>query len=162
MAKRQAYITLKDHKENFASKLPCRLINPANSEMGKVSKQILDRILTSVRDQLPLNIWRNTKAVTDWFNGIDRKEQCVFISFDIVDFYPPITKDLLDKALDFASQHAKISEEDREIISHARKSMLFGQGQEWIKTGVTAYSFPPRKRAPVHKFAREFAHHPRK
>ena len=28
--------------------------------------------------------------------------------------------------------------------------------------GVTAYSFPPRKRAPAHKFASEFVHHPRK
>ena len=28
--------------------------------------------------------------------------------------------------------------------------------------GVTAYSFPPRKRAPAHKFARIFVHHTRK
>ena len=130
MAKRQAYITLNDHKEKFASKLPPRSLNPAKSEMGKVSKQVLHRILASVHDRLPLNIWRNTKAVTDWFNGIDRKEQCAFFSFDIVDFYTSVTKDLLDKAVDFASQHATISEEDRKIISHARKSMLFGQGQE--------------------------------
>ena len=42
MAKREAFITLKDHKDNFEDSLPCRLINPAKSEMGLVSKRILD------------------------------------------------------------------------------------------------------------------------
>ena len=46
-----------------------------------------------------------------WLVEQKRQEQCVFIRLD---FYPSITKVLLDKALDFASQHAKISEEDRE------------------------------------------------
>ena len=34
-----AFITLKDHKENFSSKLPCRLITPSKREVGKVSKK---------------------------------------------------------------------------------------------------------------------------
>ena len=38
MARREAFITLKDHKPNFESTLPCRLINPAKSEMGKANK----------------------------------------------------------------------------------------------------------------------------
>ena len=40
-AKQPAFITLKDHKENFQSKKPCRLINPAKSEIGVVSKAFL-------------------------------------------------------------------------------------------------------------------------
>ena len=43
-AKRQAFITLKDHKKNFENNLPCRLINAAKSEMGLVRKQIPDII----------------------------------------------------------------------------------------------------------------------
>ena len=44
-AKRDAFITLmKDHKPNFANNPTCRLINPTKSEIGKISKQILDRI----------------------------------------------------------------------------------------------------------------------
>ena len=35
--KQQAFITLKDHKDNFASHPTCRLVNPAKSELGKVS-----------------------------------------------------------------------------------------------------------------------------
>ena len=39
-----AFITLKDHKDNFQSSLHCRLINPSKSELGKVSKSILENI----------------------------------------------------------------------------------------------------------------------
>ena len=51
MAKRQAFITLKDHKDNFENKPSCRLINPAKSDIGVVSKSIVDRINTSIRSQ---------------------------------------------------------------------------------------------------------------
>ena len=40
IAPRQAFITLKDHKENFANNPTCRLINPAKSELGIVSKKM--------------------------------------------------------------------------------------------------------------------------
>ena len=38
MAKSEAFISLKDHKEDFNINPKCRLINPAKSEIGKVSK----------------------------------------------------------------------------------------------------------------------------
>ena len=34
-----AYITLKDHKDNFRSAHPCRLINPAKAKLGRSVKQ---------------------------------------------------------------------------------------------------------------------------
>ena len=37
-AEAPAYITLKDHKQNFRSKPSCRLINPTKNEIGKISK----------------------------------------------------------------------------------------------------------------------------
>ena len=40
MAKRKAFITLKNHKENFFNAPTCRLINPAKSEVGKISSHI--------------------------------------------------------------------------------------------------------------------------
>jgi hypothetical protein len=39
-AKREAFITLKDHKPNLDNKPTCRLINPTKSEIGKISKHI--------------------------------------------------------------------------------------------------------------------------
>ena len=41
-AKHEAFITLKDHKPNFANDPICRLINPAKAEIGQISKQLLD------------------------------------------------------------------------------------------------------------------------
>ena len=52
---RDAFITLKDHKENFRNHPKCRLINPTKSEIGKISKQLLDSIIVSVRKQSGLN-----------------------------------------------------------------------------------------------------------
>ena len=63
MARKDAYITLKDHKANCATKLPYRLINPAKSEMGRVSKSILERITQNVRGALEINAWKNTSAL---------------------------------------------------------------------------------------------------
>ena len=42
VAVKEAYITLKDHKEGFWNKPACRLVNPVNSEIGMISKQILE------------------------------------------------------------------------------------------------------------------------
>ena len=95
-ARREAFITLKDHKPNFDNNPTCRLINPTKAEIGKISKRILDRINTKVVQTLQLNQWKNTKAVLNWFNSIQRKAPCSFITFDVVDFYPSISIDLLN------------------------------------------------------------------
>ena len=39
MAEQQAFITLKDHKENFQNKPTCRLITPAKGEIGRICNQ---------------------------------------------------------------------------------------------------------------------------
>ena len=44
LAKTPAFMTLKDHKENFRSRHSCCLINPSKSKLGKVSKAILEKV----------------------------------------------------------------------------------------------------------------------
>ena len=44
MEKAPSYITLKDRKDNCISPHPCHLINPWKSEIGKISKSILENI----------------------------------------------------------------------------------------------------------------------
>ena len=56
-----------------------------------------------------------------------------FVMFDIKDFYPSITQDLLNKALNFASEYIYISKCDIDVINHARKSLLFDGFNTWIK-----------------------------
>ena len=133
LAEAEAFITLKDHKERFENDLPCRLINPAKSEIGVISKIILDRITRSVQKATSVNLWQNTSSVIDWFNSISQKKNCSFVSFDVVDFYPSITETILEQALTFASQFTEVTNEEKNIILHARKSLLFKDGKPWVK-----------------------------
>ena len=55
MKKRETYISVKDHKQNFENKPKCRLINPAKSDSGKISKLILDKVNTRLRTILNVN-----------------------------------------------------------------------------------------------------------
>ena len=54
-AKSEAFITLKDHKANFRNKPACRLFNPNKSEVGKISKQVLERINSRIRNSTEIN-----------------------------------------------------------------------------------------------------------
>ena len=101
-AKREAFITLKVHKPNFGNNPTCRLTNPAKYEIGKISKQLLDRINTALVCTLKSNQWKNTKAILSWFTWIQYKELYTFIAFDVVELYPSISIDLLGAALEFA------------------------------------------------------------
>ena len=76
---------------------------------------------------------RNTGSVIDWFKSIDKKENCKFLKFDIADFYPSISKDLLLKSLKFARRYTTISKEEEKIIFHAKKSFLFSKDGTWSK-----------------------------
>ena len=60
---KQSSVTLKGHNENCKNNPKCRLINPAKSEIGLVSKECIDRINTIIRKQTNKNQWRNTDAV---------------------------------------------------------------------------------------------------
>ena len=53
--------------------------------------------------------------------------------FDIKDFYPTITRDLLTKCLKFAEEKVQISNDDKKIIYHARKYLLFNEEGTWMK-----------------------------
>ena len=133
LAEKQVYITLKDHKDNFNNKPACRLINPTKSEIGHISKVILDRIINNVKCANNINLWKNTNSVIEWFKEIPNKEKHSFITFDIVDFYPSITEKLLNKALDFASQYDEISDKERDIIIHAKKTLVYNNTEPWKK-----------------------------
>ena len=43
-----AYVTIKDHKEGFPHKTSCSLINPSKTDIGQISKQILDRASNTI------------------------------------------------------------------------------------------------------------------
>ena len=55
------------------------------------------------------------------------------MQFDIEEFYPSISKELLQKATNYASASVRISNEKINLIMHSRKSLLFDINNIWIK-----------------------------
>ena len=51
------------------------------------------------------------------------------------DFYPTITKELLSKRLSFAETKVQITDDDKKIIYHSRKSLLSDRGNTSMKKG---------------------------
>ena len=135
LAKKNAFITLKDHKDNFENSPKCRLLNPAKSELGSVSKIITERINTSVKESTKLNQWKNTSSVIEWFTKIEEKSSHTFIQFDIVDFYPSISEDLLKKALNFGKKYSNITAQETRTLMHSKRSLLFNNEEAWVKKG---------------------------
>ena len=123
----EAFITIKDHKENFLNDPKCRLINPAKSQLGKISKQILQEINKEIREREKLKQWQSTKAVLEWFRDIEYKNSKNFLQLDVVEFYPSISEKLLDKALEYARTITHIPEKNIQIIKHARRALLFNK-----------------------------------
>ena len=87
----------------------------------------------NIRSIIKVNQWKNSQSVIEWFKNIPDKRHHTFVSFDVVEFYPSITEDLLDKAILWAKSFVDIPDEHVSIIKHARKSLLFNPNKPWVK-----------------------------
>ena len=132
-AERPAFISLKDHKENFKYNTKCRLINPSKGEIVIVSKTFLEEINNKLNDHLCYNQWRSTSTVIECFWAIENKKPCKFIKFHIAEFYPSISAELLEKSINLARSIIEIEDKIINIIKHARKFLLFHDGNAWVK-----------------------------
>ena len=119
MQETEAYITIKDHKESFPNKIPCRLINPSKSSVGKISKVIFDKINDHIQKETSVNQQKDTSSVIEWFVNIKEKERSSFMVFDIESFYPSIAELLFTNAIQFAKQITEISDYDMPLINQA-------------------------------------------
>ena len=52
--KQNCFITLKDHNPNFYNKPTVRLLNPAENELSRISKTILDKISANLDNSQPM------------------------------------------------------------------------------------------------------------
>ena len=102
MAKQECFVTIKDHKEDYRTNPKYRLLNPTKSQLGKISKQVLQNINKTLTSELNVNQWQNSNEVIDWFKNIQNKNLCTFTVFDVQEFYPSITEKLLKDTLAFA------------------------------------------------------------
>ena len=133
--KRQSFVTLKDHKPSFQNNPSCRLLNPCKPEIGQISKQIVEKIVASVKSKTGFDQWKNTSQVIDWFSKIENKNRKSFIQFDLETFYPTITEPLLRDTINWAATITPITEFEKEIIMKCRNSLLYHKGEPWTKKG---------------------------
>ena len=86
-----------------------------------------------------MNLMYSSSSVLDnndvlkWFGDIPNKKSHTFIAFDICDFYPSVTEELLDKALDIAFHYIEITTDERRIIKHSKKTTLHNNNMPWRK-----------------------------
>ena len=71
----------------------------------------------------------------DWFSNLKEKQRLTFIQFDVVDFYGSISQELLDQAIEFASNYVKISPLEKATIMQAANSFLCSRNETWVKKG---------------------------
>ena len=50
----------KDHKQNFENNKQVRLINPTKTELGLISKNIIQRIVTKILNNSRYIRWKNS------------------------------------------------------------------------------------------------------
>ena len=140
--KKEAYILIKEHKPNFENKLPTRLINPSKTELGRISKRIIQNIVKSVKKANHCNLWWNLYETIEWFRRIKNKSKATFIQFDIIDFYPSITKNLQIDSINYARKYIDINNEQYEIILACRKTVIKNNDSTWVKNELDNFDVP--------------------
>ena len=133
MQESEAFVTIKYHKDNFPNSLSFRLINPSKSDIGKISKTILDKINEAIINNTKVNRWKNTSEVIKWFENITNKKHYSFINFDAENFYPSISLKLFTDAINYAKNIIDINDQELAIIMQSRKTLLFQNGEPWVK-----------------------------
>ena len=113
--------------------MQCRLINPAKTNIGKISKQIISKHLIKIREYTGSNQWTNTDGVLKWFSALKNKRDLTFLKFDILSFYPSISEKLFDETVNWTNRISALTTEELAIVKHSRKSFLFSKGEPWLK-----------------------------
>ena len=86
-----------------------------------------------------LNQWKNSFSVIEWFENLQNKKELSFLQFDIVEFYPNITENLLKKAINYAQNYVNITKDEIEIILQTKKALLFHNKKAWTKKGNKSF-----------------------
>ncbi len=73
----------------------------------------------------------------EWFNSLQDKHMLKFIIFDIEEFYPSISEDLLKDSLAWAKQFTNIQDFEYDAIFHATRTLLYDNEEKaWVKKDV--------------------------
>ena len=139
---RECFGTLKDGKNNFRENPKMRVLNPTKPELGRVSKQLIEKIVSDVRKKTGYLQWKNTFSCLQWFDRIRNKRDHWFIQFDVVSFYSSISKQLLDETVAWVSTIADVDDLTKEVLYHVRQTFLFYQNEPWAKKDTPGFDVP--------------------
>ena len=105
-----------------------------------MSKHILENIVTQALEKAPhLNLWQSTQQAINWFKELPKDKKLSYIRYDIEGYYPSVTEETLDKALDLAKTFVHISDNDIHIIKTARENFVIHNGQPWKRKKTNGF-----------------------
>lgn len=116
---------MKDYKQNFVSCHSIRLIGPTESHLCRISKNLINVIVSGIRNNVKLPLWNYTREEIWWFHNLNGKNTYSFIQLDITNYYVSISPLLLNKARNYVD----ISRLDIDILLRAKKTLLEKEGQ---------------------------------
>ena len=64
-----------------------------------------------------------------------------FLQFDIKEFYQSIKENVLNEATQFPKEHLPVTRNNVELIFYARKSVLYNDGEPWMKKEDCSFDF---------------------
>ena len=64
---------------------------------------------------------KSTDNVIKWANKINKKNSYMITKFDIEEFYPSISKNLLPKAIEFIKKYTKITNSCKTVPIHDKE-----------------------------------------
>ena len=88
------------------------------------------------------NLWRNSYDTIEWFRKMKNKSKATFMQFDIIDFYPSITKNTLIDSINYARKYVDITKEQYDIILASRKTVPENNGSTCVKSGSDNFDVP--------------------
>ena len=77
-----------NQKEDFPHKLPCLLIYPSKSDIGKISKHVLNKVNQKLLSVTEVNKWKDSLSVIEWFKNIRNKVIHHFLYLALKTFTP--------------------------------------------------------------------------
>ena len=121
----EAFLTRKDHKEGFQDALSFCLINSSKSDIGKISKSLLDTRDENILKQSNLNQWKNTAQVITWSKDFKSKNAPSFVNFNV--------ENLSKDAISYAKTITNINDDQLSIIMQSKKTLLFNNNEPWVE-----------------------------
>ena len=118
-------ITLNDPKKNFGSHHKCHLVNPAKSELGKVSKVIID----SINDNIRSIIIRSMKKFSVSYRNVNAFNHDLS---EIFNLYSPASNDPNELWGDFKFEFLRIADKHAPVKQRRIKTEL----KPWITSEI--------------------------